>query len=315
MVFTLKKLIVAIRALSVTDFRQIAAVVSARCTSCEEDVVVRDRASSVCRCPRCHSGIFAKWGKGRQGLQRFRCKACGTTFNGFTGTRFAYMKKREKLLAHARCMVEGFSIRRTAKVLGIHSSTAFSWRHRCLTRPEQLNPDLLGGIVEADETYFLQSFKGQRHDLPRKPKKRGTPAEKRGLSKEHVPVLTAQSRSVTAVLSGVLASRKYQDIDAFLAPHLTPDVLLMTDGLSAYRKMSVVHDFAYRVVPAHPQKKTHGLLHLNNINAYHNRLKSWIARFRGVATKYLSNYLGWHRMLDAARQSMTPELFLAVSWD
>ena len=52
-----------------------------------------------------------------------------------------------------------------------------------------------------------------------------------------------------------------------------------------------------------------------NINAYHNRLKSWIARFRGVATKYLSNYLGWHRMLDAARQSMTPETFLAVSWD
>ena len=134
MIFTLKKLIVAIRALSVTDFRQIAAVVSARCTSCEEDVVVRDRASSVCRCPHCHSGIFAKWGKCRQGLQRFRCKACGTTFNGFTGTRFAYMKKREKLLAHARCMVEGFSIRRTAKVLGIHGSVALTKSRRIFLR-------------------------------------------------------------------------------------------------------------------------------------------------------------------------------------
>jgi hypothetical protein len=30
-------------------------------------------------------------------------------------------------------------------------------------------------------------------------------------------------------------------------------------------------------------------LHLNNVNAYHRRLKEWMARFHGVAPKNLPN--------------------------
>ena len=32
--------------------------------------------------------------------------------------------------------------------------------------------------------------------------------------------------------------------------------------------------------------------HINNVNAYHGRLKEWLRRFHGVATKNLPNYLG-----------------------
>jgi hypothetical protein len=32
--------------------------------------------------------------------------------------------------------------------------------------------------------------------------------------------------------------------------------------------------------------------------AYDSRLKTWIRRFNGVATKYLDSYLGWFRTLD-----------------
>ncbi len=77
----------------------------------------------------------------------------------------------------------------------------------------------------------------------------------------------------------------------------------MTDGMPAYRKMSLLHGIAYQVVPAQPKQKTQGILHLNNINAYHSRLKGWMRRFRGVAPRYLSRYLGGHRLLDAARQA------------
>ncbi len=37
--------------------------------------------------------------------------------------------------------------------------------------------------------------------------------------------------------------------------------------------------------------------HIQNVNAYHGRLKGWMSRFHGVATKYLPNYLGWRRCL------------------
>ena len=47
-------------------------------------------------------------------------------------------------------------------------------------------------------------------------------------------------------------------------------------------------------------------LHINNVNAYHSRLKQWLARFNGVATKNLPNYLGWRRALEAWGQQVVP---------
>ena len=37
------------------------------------------------------------------------------------------------------------------------------------------------------------------------------------------------------------------------------------------------------------------VFHIRHVNAYHSQLKQWIDKFRGVATKYLANYLAWHR--------------------
>lgn len=47
------------------------------------------------------------------------------------------------------------------------------------------------------------------------------------------------------------------------------------------------------------------------INAYDSRLKGWMHRFHGVATKYLENYLGWRRMLERYKTAITPALCLA----
>jgi hypothetical protein len=42
------------------------------------------------------------------------------------------------------------------------------------------------------------------------------------------------------------------------------------------------------------------------VNAFHSRLKNWMERFKGVATKYLDNYLTWFRFFDArANEAMT----------
>ena len=37
--------------------------------------------------------------------------------------------------------------------------------------------------------------------------------------------------------------------------------------------------------------------YIQNANAYHSRLKEWMRRFHGVATKDLDHYLGWRRMI------------------
>ncbi len=50
--------------------------------------------------------------------------------------------------------------------------------------------------------------------------------------------------------------------------------------------------------------------HLNNVNAYHRRLKEWLRRFHGVATKNLPNYLGWRRTLEALGHKASSAAFI-----
>lgn len=49
----------------------------------------------------------------------------------------------------------------------------------------------------------------------------------------------------------------------------------------------------YRIKSNDDKHIIKGLYHIQNVNGLHSRLKQWINRFKGVATKYLDNYLAW----------------------
>lgn len=40
------------------------------------------------------------------------------------------------------------------------------------------------------------------------------------------------------------------------------------------------------------------IYHIQHINSLHSNLKRWMSRFNGVATKYLSNYMKWHKWIN-----------------
>ena len=142
------------------------------------------------RCPHCASAVSR--GKAR-GLRRYRCKACGKTFGALTGTALSALHYKERWLPFGEALAEGETIVESAERCGIAPSTAHRWRHRFLKAPRQA-PDRLRGIVEADETFVLESRKGER-TLDRKPRRRAGKAHKRGLSREQVPVLVAADRT------------------------------------------------------------------------------------------------------------------------
>ena len=48
-------------------------------------------------------------------------------------------------------------------------------------------------------------------------------------------------------------------------------------------------------------KRTQGMFNIQHINNYHGRLKEFIRKFHGVATKYLNNYLVWHNLVNYAK--------------
>ena len=249
-------------------------------------------------CPHCAGRAIVAWGRSH-GLSRFRCKGCGRTFNALTSTAMAHLHKRERWLDHARAMIEGKSLAKTAELCGVHPTTAFRWRHRFLGAPAADKPRKLSGIVEADETFILESFKGRWSDLPRKARKRGGPARHPGLHSDNIPILVARDRR-GATFDAILPQDDSASIGAALAGVVTGENHLIGDGGKA------IAAFARRAgIPFHavlsPGKPTPEAphLHINNVNAYHGRLKEWLRPFHGVATKYLDRYLGWRRTVEA----------------
>ncbi|MDQ7001658.1 MAG: IS1595 family transposase [Ghiorsea sp.] len=255
-------------------------------------------------CPDCSSIDLYRWGKSC-GLQRYRCKQCNRTFNVLSHTPLAHLHHRDKWLVFEQAMIDGMSVRKAAVHCGIAKNNSFKWRHRFLSEPIQQQPPKMSGIVEADETFFLESFKGKRK-LPRPARRRGGKAKKRGLSAEQIPVLVVRDRHGETA-DFVLQGTDTKSIEAVLSPLLGKDMILCSDGAASYRKIAQRAGAAHRPVNiAKGVRVVGGVYHIQNVNAYDSRLKSWMQRFHGVATRYLKSYLAWHRMLERFGKNVTP---------
>lgn len=167
-------------------------------------------------------------------------------------------------------------------------------------------PQKLSGIVEIDETFFRESFKGSRGwkrgnpPAPRPPRKRGR-SLKRGASWDQVPELTPIDRHGTR-LKQVLGYS--DDIREALQDRVEKGSVLCTDGLATYRTVAQESSAAtHVVVPGHRSKRSSrsmlnqsldGHCSLARVNAMHTHLKSFInEQARGVSTQYLQGYLKW----------------------
>jgi hypothetical protein len=165
-------------------------------------------------------------------------------------------------------------------------------------------------VVEADETVFRRSFKGQRQGLPRAAKKRGGPAPE-GQEGERVSVPVAMPRGTRRATDHILDDLSAATMAAALRPELAPEAVLSTDGNPSYRGVAANLGIeAGRFVASYDGPGGDGVWHVQNVNAYDSRLKGWIGRFHGVATKDLHHYLGWRRLLDRFQDSVTSQQFL-----
>jgi transposase-like protein len=260
---------------------------------------------AVTGCPHCGQAKVVRWGKA-SGLPRYRCKTCAHTFNTLTKTPLARLRMKEKWSSQAEAMIDGTSIAKAARRCGVHYSTAFRWRHRFLAALSGDKPKTLFGTVESDETSILESFKDKRSGMPRKARKRGGSSAKRGLSAEQIPVIIARDRQ-GATTDAVLPRLNRASIASALEGVVTPANAFCCDGGGAIVAFARRAGIVVHVLPR--PGKTDPLapdFHLNNVNAYHRRLKKWLRRFHGVATKNLPNYLGWRQTLEALGQKASP---------
>lgn len=224
----------------------------------------------------------------------------------------AHLHKKECWEEFASCLGEALTVRASGERSGVHRTTAFRWRHRFLQDPAMVQATHLQGIVEADETFFLESKKGSRH-LGRKPRKRGGVAQKRGRSSEQVCVLVAMDRG-GAELDRVVPELNAETIAETLGPALEKDVILCTDGFSSYKTFARRAGIEHKALNLSGGVRImEGVFHIQHVNAYHSRLKRWMGRFHGVSTRYLENYLGWRRLLETKPQGLNSATVLAAA--
>lgn len=113
-------------------------------------------------CVHCGSKQVVRFGtyKVKLGLkeierQRYRCKDCRKTFTDVTATPLYRTHKPDKWLDFIKCMLEGYSLRKSADIIGdIHFVTLFYWRHKLLSALKQMDFRTFSGIEWTKRIFY-----------------------------------------------------------------------------------------------------------------------------------------------------------------
>ncbi len=275
------------------------------CSMIEE--IRKRRFKNGYNCPHCQSSIVVRFGI-YHGRQRYLCKTCTKTFTDITSTALNHIHSKDKFFTAADLMISGSTLKKIAEELDINIATAFSWRHKVLDTVANIEDDSLQGIVEADDTFFLASRKGERN-IGKKPRKRGGSSKKRGISTDQVCVLVARDRDNRTVADVATFGRISSDnIERLLGDRISKNSMLLTDRHPSFSSFAKHKNLNYMALDLDKGKnRVKGIYHIQNVNSYHSRLKNWMARFKGVATKYLRNYLNWFEFIDTVLKDKTLE--------
>ena len=226
----------SIEDLSYIELKRLNHQIEVQLSKNEVGQVLAKHENDISKCPHCSNCTLSRWDSTNQGKQRYRCKNCSKTFSTLTGTNLFRMKKPDKWLKYIECLCLSNSLRYAANLLNINLKTAFRWRHRLLKSPCAHKPTELVGIIEADETFVPESFKGSKK-MPRESRKRG------GGNPPKVPILLALDRN-GAVSHYVLNQDTKEELSLALKPLLTPDSVLCTDGNLSYKSIVQELDFS-----------------------------------------------------------------------
>jgi ISXO2-like transposase domain len=132
---------------------------------------------------------------------------------------------------------------------------------------------------------------------------KGRKSAKPGLSDEQIPVLIARDRN-GETLDAILDAIDAEHLGAALKPVLGKDTPLCTDGSKAFEAMAKDAGIPHQAMNIKADIRVkERLFHIQNVNAYDSRLKGWMQRFKGVATRYLDSYLGWRWFYERHKEN------------
>ena len=246
-------------------------------------------------CPHCGEDKYYKWGR-QNDLQRYKCKECNRTFNCLSKTPLARLRKKGRWLNYSKCLAEGLTVRYSGELCGVSKTTSFRWRHRFLVGSNEYKTTELNGIVETIDFTIPKNYKGSRN-IP-KPFRHKKGEDKLSGIYDNVSILFSRDRNRN-MYDSVVEKLSVNSLRDNLKYILAKDSLFCSINSNLYRdfiKISKRRHGYIDIEKGEYVKKD--IVHINNVIRYSRGLFIWMIRFRGVATKYLFNYLSWFRDLE-----------------
>ncbi len=251
-------------------------------------------------CPRCDCEYVTKAGMS-DGRQVYKCKKCGYRFRETAKSLVYYSHKYYLLMDYIKCMLEGKSLRACAKEVGISLPTSFKWRHKILSAIQGLEGGInFSGITEADELLMQYSEKGRRY--------KNLEEKERAMNTVHpnVAVLVMTDREGNLLFKHTGENRvQNSQIKEELKRRVSEKNLICFKPNDEFQQ-AVSQSPSKKVLVKSPtekvliRRKTKGLA-IYSVNIAEKKITDflvWMMRFRGVATKYLQNYLMWFVVMN-----------------
>ncbi|MGB4230353.1 MAG: IS1595 family transposase [Bacteroidales bacterium] len=238
-------------------------------------------------CPDCNCSHVIKNGL-QNGVQNYMCKNCSRQFRVTTGTFMYGIHHRDKMLEYIKCMSAGMTLRECARNVGICLQTSFFWRHRILCALQSFEDNVnFFGVVELEELLMNYSEKGKK----KRDKKELKKLKKKKQTK--VAVLAATDRSGNILFKKLEDKRvQAEHVSEFLKSRISKDSVVCGSDKKAFKTVNAEH-IKHKEITS--KKKMKGGIY--SVSTVHKKIiafVSWIYyKFRGVATKYLTNYIMW----------------------
>ena len=238
--------------------------------------VIKGNENNNKKCPYCDSNKIIKFGF-YKGIQRYKCNndECGRTFSGDSNNPFRCSKKfKDNWEEYFNLITQGLSLRECAKKMNITIVTSFFWRHRFLNDLKERNYIAkIGSYVELTKMVTLENFKGDR--------------KYHGEKRDKIIVINALNNynDVLPIIAGRSFFGFYEirdnliprlDKHAYVVGYTDSRLKLFSKAFNEINKRKLDNENISRMDIM-----------------YSIKVKKWLSKFKGVASKYLDHYLSW----------------------
>jgi transposase-like protein len=173
--------------------------------------------------------------------------------------------------------------------VNISIATSFDWRHRLLDKINELPSDRMKDLREIKEIQIPYSAKGSRKPVSK------------ALSKSKISVVFSGDRAGKLDSDySFVSDRKSNKILERIRMNLNEHSIIVTNSKSIKRMFENRSFVCYSAKEEYSQDDI--------ITKLVHDWDNWMIRFKGVATKYLHNYLHWFDYLNNSYRKSNQEL-------